>query len=196
MDHIKISQDKLKLMLSDADLAHYKLNMRELEGEGTLSRKTFRDLFADIKRNIGFDAADDKVFIQLYPSRDGGAELYITRLSHDEKRSCMDGNAHISISTVFAFCSMRMLLKACTHLLELEGQSCSSAWQEEGKYYLILEEKIACIDYLRGNRPTERHRIIGDYGKIYTDPTMIHYVKEHCLCFCEKNAVKILSSMV
>ena len=193
MDHIMISHDKLKLMLSDAELSHYQLNIEELDSESALSRQTFRRLLEDVKHMAGFDAADDKVFIQLYPSRDGGAEIYITRLTHREEPQHAD--AAIRINTVCAFERMADLLAACRHAQRMPPDG-SSAWQDARRYYLVMEDDIACSDYLHAARPDEKRGFIGEYGKIIADPTAIYYIKEHCFCFCEKNAVKILGSMV
>jgi len=195
MDHIKISPDKLKLMLTKSDLDRYAIDCDTLDCETALTRHAFRALLDDVKRVSGFDARDDKVFIQLYPSRDGGAELYITRLTRREDTPAPDADAGIRISSVCAFESMARLLDACAHMQSaMPGES--SAWSGEGHYYLVMEDKIAAKAYLSGERPNEKRRFIGDYGKIIADPTAISYVKEHCFCFCEKNAVKILGSMV
>ncbi len=195
MEHILISPGKLKLMLTKSDLDRYQLDCDTIDEEGALTRQSFRELLDDVKRVSGFDAADDKVFIQFYPSRDGGAEIYITRLQQRRDRQYEGEDASIRILSVCSFESMQRLLEACAHMSHALPHA-SSAWCGEGKYYLILEDQIACRDYLRGIRPLEKRRFIGDYGQIILDQTAIHYVKEHCFCFCEKNAVKILSDMV
>jgi hypothetical protein len=90
---------------------------------------------------------------------------------------------------------MADLLAACRHVQRMPPDN-SSAWRDERRYYLVMEDDIACSDYLHAPKSGEKRGFIGDYGKIITDPTANYYVKEHCLCFCEKNAVKILGSMV
>ncbi len=195
MEHILISPGKLKLMLTKHDLDRYKLDCDEIDNENALSRNSFRELFDDVKRVSGFDATDDKVFIQFYPSRDGGAEIYITRLREKKPCECEYGDASIRIMSVCSFESMQRMLEACAHMSGALPYE-SSAWSGEGKYFLICEDQVTCYDYLHGNRPLEKRKFIGDYGHIISDQTAINYVKEHCFCFCEKNAVKILSNMV
>ena len=194
MDHILITSDKLKLMLSCEEMAHYKLSGAALEKDSPLERRLFAELLDDVKAISGFDAADDKIFIQLYPSRDGGAEIYITRLTGSgEKKSCAEGL--IRFVSVAQFSCLTDMMRACVHMCTNLPRE-SSAWEGDGSYYLILEDQIPCREYLQGKNPTKSRGFLGDYGKIIADATANYYVKEHCLCFCEKNAVKILSSMI
>ncbi len=196
MEHIMISPGKLKLMLTRNDLIHYELEPSELDSDNSSTRRSFRELLADVKAMSGFDASDDKVFIQFYPSRDGGAEIYITRLTSKREIPNDELPSYVQVRTVYGFDNLQDMIDACAHIGNGHFPDESSAWSGEGGYFLMTEDRIPYHDYLNEGKHSRRRSFIGDYGKIFSDPATIFYVKEHCLCFCEKNAVKMLGSML
>lgn len=176
MEHILISPGKLKLMLTKRDLDKYELDDVTLYGEDNFKRKAFRELLADVKRDVGFDAAEDKVLIQLYPSKDGGAEVYITRLGLrrfdlNEKKT----------NSVYAFPSMSELISGCAKLRDAGKITKSSAWDGDGHYYLITEEESRERDSVGG---------LSEICREYRSPLMEAFVKEHFHCFLESCAVE------
>ena len=78
MDYIRISDTKIKVTLSQADLDRY-----VAEGEHDRlagSHGTLRAILREIRRKTGFDATGERVLMQMFPSSDGGCELFVTRL--------------------------------------------------------------------------------------------------------------------
>ncbi len=185
MEHILISPGKLKLMLTKSDLDKYNLDTAALEGEHTYTRRAFRALLSDVKRVAGFDAASDKVFIQLYPSRDGGAEIYITRLlARDDAR---EKNARQK--AVYRFPSLSALLAACSHAAAAAQALESSAWcGDDGACYLIITNS-AYPSHERLNVA------IRAFGRKLTAPAASAYVAEHADCIVENNALLTLADL-
>lgn len=182
MEHILISPGKLKLMLTKRDLDKYELDDVTLYGEDNLKRKAFRELLADVKKDVGFDAAEDKVLIQLYPSKDGGAEVYITRLGLrrfdlNEKKT----------NVVYTFPSMRELINGCAKLCGTGKIRRSSAWDGEGLYYLITEEENRGLDSVGG---------LSELCHEYRSPVMEAYVREHFHCFLDDGAVESIGEFI
>ena len=195
MEHIMISPGKMKLMLTKKDLDKYSLDCKTIDIDDSAAKKAFRELLNEVKRTSGFDAMDDKVFIQLYPSKDGGAEIYITKLTVKGSAQKEDAGT-VRVSNVYAFDSLSEMMAACAAFGEADVPEMSSGWRGEGKYFLITESYLPYGDYLRGRKLNKCFLFIGFYGKIIDREVAEFYVKEHCLCFCEKNAVKMLGSMV
>ncbi len=186
MEHILISPGKLKLMLTKSDLDKYNLDTAALEGEHTHTRRAFRALLSDVKRVAGFDAASDKVFIQLYPSRDGGAEIYITRLVSPPESV---RESHKTVTEVYRFSSLSALLAACSHADTASLPSDSSAWLgDEGAYYLIAADSQGASHerFSAGMRA---------FGHTLTSPVASAYVTEHAVCLIEKDAATTLASL-
>lgn len=80
MELILISDSKLKITLTSDDMAQYELDCDTMDYDNTDTRRAFREIFDHVKSISGFDTAGDRLFIQLYPSREGGCEMYITKL--------------------------------------------------------------------------------------------------------------------
>ncbi len=196
MEHIMISPGKMKLMLTKSDLDRYDIDCTSLEREDTAARKAFRELLDDVKRFSGFDALEDKVFIQLYPSKDGGAEIYITKLTAKRDEPTLTDGSSVRVGAVYGFSTLGDMMNACSRFSSEDIPDKSSGWYGEGKYFLITESVLPYGDFIRGRKNDKSLEFIGDYGKIIDRQEAEFYVKEHCLCFCEKNAVKMLGSMV
>ena len=201
MEHILISPGKLKLTLSRDDLERYDLGRAVDDGAVDTSRLAFRMLLDDAGRLAGFDAGSDKLFIQLYPSKDGGAELYITKLGCDAgacQKAAKPRDDKVKLTRIGVFETMSELLDCCRHLDRMLGQSdvMSSAYSDGKRYFLVISESISYHEYLEGSERKKIEAALGEYGRNIADAAAISYIKEHCFLFCEKKAVKILSDMV
>ena len=80
MELLLISQNKLKIMMTSQDMENYELNISGPVREDFRSRRAFRNILAEAKQRTGFDALGEKIYIQLYPSKCGGCEMFVTKL--------------------------------------------------------------------------------------------------------------------
>ncbi len=80
MEWIKISDNKLKIMLSAEDAMRYELDCTLTDHADVMTRAAFREILSDIEEESGFDAREDKIYIQMYPSKQGGCELFVTKI--------------------------------------------------------------------------------------------------------------------
>ncbi len=90
MELILINDTKLKIMLTREDMTRYDLDCESADYDNTETRRAFWSILDEAKHRTGFDAARDRVFIQLYPSREGGCEMFVTKvglLSAGERRA-------------------------------------------------------------------------------------------------------------
>ena len=81
MEIIMISDSKIKVMLSADDLKGFDLDTASLDYSNTETKRMFWDILSRAKHSIGFDTDGHRVLVQLYPSRCGGCEMFVTRLS-------------------------------------------------------------------------------------------------------------------
>lgn len=84
MELIVISESKLKIMLSAPDMAYYELESTRVDCADAHTRAAFRHIFADARSAIGFDTAGERLLVQLYASREGGCEIFVTKLGAEE----------------------------------------------------------------------------------------------------------------
>ncbi len=195
MEHILISPGKIKLMLTQNDLQKYELDCDTIDSEDPATKQSLRELLADVKSSSGFDVSDDKLFIQLYPSKDGGAEIYITKLSL-RRQTDKSSESSVHITNVFKFENMRELLLACTRIPPHEKftKRTSSAWMGDSSYFLITEENIPYREYLSGTQKSF-DAIISENGIHIGSAAGAAYVREHCSCFCKDDAITTLAGL-
>ena len=193
MELILINSGKLKIMLTDDEMKKYDLDTDTIDYDTTSTRRAFWSILDDAKTQTGFDAASDRVFIQLYPSRDGGAEMYITRLTTPEQSTHTD--AAVKITGVYKFASLSLMLEACSKIRPEIMPGASSAWSTNMEYYLITEECLSYKEFVDGKSRGGLGEMLGAYSKVMTSPIIVAHVKEHCECMVERDAVEVLSKL-
>lgn len=187
-----ISPGKLKLMLTKSDLDKYELDAATMDSEDTMTRQAFRTLLADVKRVSGFDASNEKVFIQLYPSRDGGAEIYITRLTKPSDK--VRDAAAIKVTGVYRFDNISLMLEACSRIPDGALPDASTAWQSGDGYYLITETSLSYRELNSDKRERLSELLIG-YSRPINSPAATAFLKEHGECLVERDAVATLAEL-
>lgn len=195
MELILISEKKLKVMLTAADMELYELTCDNLDYDNTETRRAFWNILDEAKRRTGFDAARDRVFVQVYPSKSGGCEMYVTKLRQDT-RSATEQNAAVRLSpeppeedAVFAFKVLPDLLTVCGKLSERGCTPDSSVYLDENgeRYFLVFGRDVGA-----GREPP--YTFITEYG-VKLDSGLINYIREHCDCICRGNAVRTLGTL-
>ena len=85
MELIVIGENRLKIMLTGEDMARYDLTEPDsLEPSAHCAtphtREVLRHIFADAHSQVGFDTEGERLFVQLYASKGGGCEIFVTKL--------------------------------------------------------------------------------------------------------------------
>lgn len=94
MELIPINEYKLKIMLDEIDMKEYSLGERS-DCADAETRKAIRDILAVARDRIGFNTEGAEIFVQLYTSKTGGCELFVTKGETANEKS--GGNAACSI---------------------------------------------------------------------------------------------------
>jgi negative regulator of genetic competence, sporulation and motility len=207
VDLILISSSKLKIMLTPDDMASYSLTCDNIDYDNTETRRAFWDILDAAKHKTGFDAASDRVFIQVYPSKSGGCEMYVTKLmkredKHDniklyDKKSMIDISP-VSLTVernapehynyeVYSFGEMYHMLDACRQLTLSGFRGSSSIWVDDGipRYYLAVQKDEKA-----------QYSLLGEYGTKHPSPAAYTYIVEHCRCICGDGAVEKMAALV
>ncbi len=179
MELIIISESKLKIMLSADEVRKYDL---ESGGRTNISdRAAFRNILKEARDRCGFDAVGERVFVQYYPERSGGCEMFVTKLG--EKRSTRSreepekGSGYI----IYSYNKLSGLLETCRRLRIADYRGESSVWHDSlcGKYYLTLESDVM---------------FASECGGVTCRSEYYYIMKEHYRLLCE-NAVEKLSPL-
>lgn len=80
MELIVISENKLKIMLTEPDMHKYELFPEKGDPSNLHTREVLRRIFEDAHSSVGFDAAGERLFVQMYTSKNGGCEIFVTKL--------------------------------------------------------------------------------------------------------------------
>ncbi len=194
MELIKINDRKLKVMLSEGDLKCYNLDCDKIDYDCSATKAAFRRILNEAKAKTGFDTGEDRIFVQIYPARCGGCEMFVTRLEPESTDSALH-----TFSAVYYFDDLEALACACARLQAYGFKDRSALYADDNGYYLLLSE-----DYKQNNntysvnergKSVPHYPLLGEYGKRLRADRTIAVVKEHCTRICAERAVERLSAL-
>ena len=195
MELIRISENKIKIMLNASDMNAYDLPTDGIDYCENNVRDAFRAVLKDAGRKAGMDFSDGRLSIQLYPSKSGGCEMFVTRTAarsksehgrvSEKESSTQCGNAnealHWERAEAFSFESLRWLLSICKRLKHIGFSGSSAAFRDDiGRYYLILDS------------PGQFRPQILECGNSEQAEAVRLYIGEHGNTICSRNAVELL----
>ncbi len=181
MELILISDSKLKIMLSQKDMTKYALRIEDIDYDNTETRRAFWNILDEAKHKTGFDAARERIFVQVFPSRCGGCEIFVTKL----EKSISPEDISVSVSkrkanTIYRFSDINDLLTVCSILCNRGYEGESAVYHDDRYYYLNISEEQLFID---------------EYADMRENKKYIYHILEHCKGICTKGAVKILANL-
>ena len=208
MEFILISDSKIKVMLTAKDLARFELEADDLDYANTETKRMFWDVLSRAKRRTGFDTDGERVVVQLYPSKEGGCEIFVTKIgsiyhsesdedAYDTPRTALTEIALKKkkeppkkkyIPTVISFDELRDMIALCRALYRVGYSSESRAYLSEGRrFYLVLSDK-------QGEASLhDKYPFISEFGEEESGESSQHFLSEHASLICEKEAVGTLA---
>ena len=193
MDLIYINDHKLKIILSEGDMKKYSLDSGDIDYDDKETRGILWNILSEAKESTGFDTDGGRIFIQLYPSKEGGCEMYVTKLggpshSKDNDNLTQKKGSEGKRECAYSFESLNALLSVCRRLSSLGYSEKSSVWNLQNKYYLILNEPEENA-YI----PLSECSFIREYGKSESLRNTRLLISERALCICNDNAIDTLA---
>jgi len=178
MELILISNSKLKIMLSAEDMKKYNI---ECDGN-TAMKRGFKPVLDVARRDCGFDTDSGRLLVQVFPSRGGGCEMFITRVALE----C--GKGGMRDASVCIFENLEDMIRLC-RILSFRGYGKGSAAYEiaAGAYALILPE------FDRDESLPLGAAVISEFGYRRDCENIEGYIKEHGRVIAEENAVARLT---
>lgn len=191
MELLRINERKLKVTLTREDMTAYALTCENLDYDNTETRRAFWCILDEAKHKTGFDAASDRVYVQIFPSRGGGCEMYVTKLGENPNKPApvtLKKEPLFVEKTIFRFEKLEDMLSASACLSECGFTSVSSAYLAYDNYYLLVGQDGV-------KPPSDRRRgasvsdLIAEFG-IKTDLSAEGWLAEHAVCICPEHAVE------
>ena len=185
MELLRISDTKLKVTLTEEDMERYRLDQRTIDYDTTETRSAFWQILDAAKQETGFDAGGERLFVQVYPSRGGGCEMYVTLVDGEEEPP--EKRHELSVLSIYRFPTLSVLLTACRKLLDLGYDRESRAFSVDGEYCLVIGE--IC------ERGLLQYGFLEEYGRRESGGIHLSYLSEHGVCLAEEGAVERLSAL-
>lgn len=196
MEYILINDSKLKVICEEDDLAPYGISADRIEYGDASARKFIEETLKRAKRDLGFETERHRVLIQLFPSSDGGCEIFISKLGALEK----EGTRAIEVSQkaltqkrLYFFEKLDYLLEVCKRLSFLPPCKESSAYYLDSLgYYLYIETED--IDGLsaHGIDTLDEYSFILEYGEPKNVTLVLPTLNEYARKLCPERAIEAL----
>lgn len=177
MEMIKISQSELKVMMSPEDMRKYELDCESAEDD-TLNRRTaLRTILREARYQTGFSSYGERLLVRMFPSKDGGCEMFVTKLS---AKNNVDSERRVMLSPsplpdgvyIYNFSEFGNLICACRRLFDAGYRADSSAYRDNGRraWYLVIGIKSPLAEEMG--------------GELMKNGTM-YYINEYCSLLCD-----------
>lgn len=195
MELIVISDDKLKIMLSEEDMERYHISGDELDYSKLSTRTVLKSILTDAKNLTGFDTEGERFFVQLFTSAHGGCELFITKGEQDDYNADTQienkpTSARRTYQSLYSFDSFHNLISVCRRLTPFVKDIDSVAYSDiSGRYYLSLKH-ANLSPYTR----LDKFTFLLEYGKRENSASFERYIQEYGNWIC-KDAVSVLGEL-
>ena len=194
MEILRISKHAIRISLSTDEAKEYNIS-----NEASLSDENIRFAFTKLldkaQSEVDFSYSGRKIFTEIFPSKDGGCEIFISCIGVEEKETVYKDKqqsqetkkSRVTLS-VFDFDSLEKLLFACYRLNEIGYKKRSSVYYlNEAKHYFMVLEDVYIKDL--------KYAFLQEYAK-YIKGNVASIIKEHSSCIIKKDGVKILSALL
>ncbi|MBQ2255881.1 MAG: adaptor protein MecA [Clostridia bacterium] len=205
MDLIKISDTKLKIMLTASDMTYYDLHNETISIADRHVRSVLKRLLEDAKEQTGFDSDISHLYVQMYPCVGGGCELFISKPDtptadgepcpmpvlpavSKQGRALRASERNVFDTCTYSFARLEDLIAVCRRLESVGfcGQSCAYV-DFKHTYFLVLSGFCAPSLY-----SPDEYCFLGEYGDRESPRAMQGYLCEYCRMICAENAVRTL----
>ena len=203
MELIVIGDNRLKIMLTGEDMVHYDLAEPDSTGSSVNSitphtREVLRHIFADAHNEIGFDTEGERLFVQLYASKGGGCEIFVTKLGEAGEIKLLKkimGGSETSLKTQdrtiwFSVDGLEVLTALCKRL---------DSAGFDGKSALYIHPEQPGTWYLSVTLQSDKHEavcfpLLFEYGEEVREDMGL-FLGEYGRGICYGNAVKTMAKI-
>ena len=194
MEYIMINEEKLKVTLDKSDLSDWEMCIDDLDYANPDAKSIFECILHYAKSEFGFDTSGHRVLLQLFPSKDGGCEIFITKLGELSTSIGGEDNKMNDQRRSYSFECLSHLLSVCKILNTKGVEAKSSVWRTvDGRWYLLLSEyKDIVTDE---TSLITKLSFIEEFGDRESSNTLTHYLGEYASKIAESDAIRILGTI-
>ena len=197
MEYVLINESKLKVICEESDLEPYGITADTLEYGDASARRFIEETLKQAKRDLGFETERHRVLIQLFPSVDGGCELFISKLGLLEKgatEKAVDiSQKCLTQKRLYFFEKLDFLLEVCKRLSFLTPCKASSAFYLDTRgYFLYIETEDPDGLSAHGIDALDEYSFILEYGEPRNAKSELPFLNEYAKSLCREGAIEAL----
>jgi len=188
------------ITLSPPDMKELEISSADIGKRSTGARRALWQILDKVKRSTGFDAASGTVEIVMFEDKSGGCELFINKTADigkggkvgyiKENYRFAPEKAEKQGAVSYRFDGLEMMAGACRQLIARGFNGESGAYYDDGgKYFLI----VGGAEKQSSSRLVRQFSFLSEFGEKCDAPCADSYIKEHCGCIAESDAVKIIA---
>ena len=210
MEIVEIAKDRLKVVLDSDELREFAIDLAGMEYDNEQTERMLEGVLAVVGAKTDFASKKGKTYVQLYPSRQGGCEIFVTKIGsiykdeEDEelfdtsraslteipiKRKRKKNNDKAKSLFVLSFSTLSDMLLLCRALQSRGYAEESRAYiSEDSRFYLVLETQAECdFPY------SEIYPFVLEFGEEESPASTERFLLEHARMICKAGAVATLS---
>lgn len=184
MEIVKINEKSIKISLSSDEVKEYDLcEGKELDAEEM--KRIFSSLLQKAKNEVGFTYAKENIVAEIFSSKDGGCEIFVSCLlgevkMYKDKREELSSQKIKAQGQIYAFDNIEDLIKVLDALRNIDKSLSTSVYynNKNGKYFLVLENVL---------RKSIKHAFILEFAKYVKSP-FLQYITEYFSPICISDA--------
>lgn len=188
MEFIYINDKSLKIIITAEELKESLLDVNTLDYSEIKTKRFFWDIMEKAYEQTGFDATDSKLYVKIFPMRDGGCEMFVAKEKiHKKVKDVNNGFIFITDDTdgLFMLCSR----------LKNSGFFGSSKLycDDNAVFYLACNTENKLPSYINAKDiPVKKEYIFAsEYGSVFDlDDVTSAYLDEHMTLVCEDFAIE------
>ncbi len=183
MEFLVISENKLKIMLTQEEMRRYGIEENKSDYKDHIVRKSFWQILDRAREECGFESRGEKILMQYFPSRTS-AEIFVTKLGRlptgiERSISATDSVTMLSSKNmIYRIENMEELSRLYRIIKCGDIESGSEAYlSDDGYYYIFFEERSE-------GTSLSPYAIASEFGEEIPQ-TLRAYIREHSERLCE-----------
>ena len=195
MEFLLIGESKIKIVLTEKETVEHNLDAGRAESFDAGVRRSFWRILDMARESVGFDPSGDKVLIQLYPIKDGGCEMFVTKLGilPESSARLVSRSSRLSVlqrqTSLYCFDSIDDLVGASKAIkAQVEYEKITSDVYLFGTHYFLSVE-----EYGKGGEPIEFLCILEFGSRLTAD--ICSYIHEHAKLLCAEDGIERFASL-
>ncbi len=184
-----MSDKKLKVILTKEDAERLDFSVSDADYDTAENRRTFRKILETAREQVGFSTVGSKILIQFYPSKDGGCEIFITKLTPP----CISDTLGEKYENITVLDKKRVLYSFADleTLRQFARAACGRCRKTNDAY--IAESGMCFLDIEEDCRKdADEYYYINEFAT-RCNPDFRCYVMEHCRALYLGNAIRDLA---